>query len=130
VLKFFLIKPPAATGQSHSSATFACPYGIVGAGARTNRIYRGPSASGGSGIGPSAVGARPRPLFAALSWTEICLHCGASIAAVDGQARRAGLRDAETWPQRDDGIYRCRRIYQPRTWNVRRVRQPRSSTKG
>jgi hypothetical protein len=55
VLKLFLIKPPAATGRPHSSANFACPYDIVGSRSRTNRIYAGSSASGGSGIGPGAA---------------------------------------------------------------------------
>jgi hypothetical protein len=95
VLKLFLIKPPAATGQSHSSANFACPYDIVGACSRTNRIYAPSSASGGSEIRPGAVGARRGPLFGGLSWTEIRLHCAASIAAVDGRARHAGLRDGK-----------------------------------
>ena len=72
----FLIKPPTATGQSHSSAKIACP----AIGTRTdkfaevqallefeNRPRRGREAS------PSLLGG--------LSWAEIRLQCAASIAA-------------------------------------------------
>src|ERR1700733_3589691 len=39
----YLIKPPAATGQSHSSPKFACP----GTAAPAAKISDGPTASGG-----------------------------------------------------------------------------------
>lgn len=79
MLIVFLVKPPAATGQSHSSTNCACP-DIRRARAWIGRIFAPPSASGGLRIGCGAGGSAARVL-SGLSWTEIRLNYTASIAA-------------------------------------------------
>jgi len=54
--------------------------------ARQAKFPPGPSASGGSRIRRGRGGDEQPPLFGGLSWTQIRLHCAASIAtALDGR---------------------------------------------
>jgi hypothetical protein len=89
----FLIKPPAAKGQSHSWVKFACP----DMRARQTKFPPGQAllAVREFGAGAVATSSLPRagavatsslPFSGGLSWTQIRLHCAASIAtALDGR---------------------------------------------
>jgi hypothetical protein len=76
VSKLFLIKPPTAREQAHNLPKFACP----AIGARTDKfaevqplmLVKESSARRARALSSSRAGG--------LSWTEIPLHCAASIA--------------------------------------------------
>ena len=86
MLILFLMKPPAATGRSHSLTTFACP----GARPPTDRFAEAQASTAIQESGRGAIAERPLPMDG-LSWTEICLD---SIAArsMAGGAYELALR--------------------------------------
>jgi hypothetical protein len=97
VLILFLIKPPAATGQPHSSATFACPANSLG----EEKYRRKPKPFWLFDNWPRRPRRAKPAALGALSWTEIRLHCTASIgrspSAACGSARRNHLTTSERW---------------------------------
>ena len=89
MLTLLLIKPPAATGQSHSSAKVACP----DRDGRTDKISHCQTllAVRELGASPSRRAAVPS---GRLCWIEIRLHCAASLRRRSMAApQHASLRD-------------------------------------
>jgi hypothetical protein len=89
VFILLLIKPPAATGQSHSSAKFACP----DAGPRTDKISNGQALLAVTELGVFSSRRAAIP-SGRLCWIEIRLHCVASLRRRSMAApQHANLRD-------------------------------------
>jgi hypothetical protein len=89
VFILLLIKPPAATGQSHSSAKFACP----DADPRTDKISNGQALLAVTELGAlwSRGAANPSER---LCWIKIRLHCAASLRRRSKAApQHASVRD-------------------------------------
>ena len=80
VFILLLIKSPAATGQSHSSAKFACP----DTGRAGSQNFRGPKRFWWLKNRGRRRREEEPPFPVGLFWPEIRLHCTASIGAAAG----------------------------------------------
>jgi hypothetical protein len=91
VFILLLIKPPAATGQSHSSAKFACPDADLW----TDKISNGQALLAVKELG--ALWSRGAAIPSGrLCWIEIRLHCAASLRRrLMAAPQHASLRDRQ-----------------------------------